>query len=161
MKPQPAFGLEERARQPDSFYLGLTVAGYVTLAVVLYCFGRGIVPFGYCVTAEMLHRPYAQDPQTLLCLVPGAILGYVGTIQLRMDRTCTSAFNRKLLGLSFRCNAFAVIGFCGLIALSGSDLDLLRLSLGAASLGLFAAGVISMLLNIALNLGRCASRSDA
>jgi len=155
MLSSPSFALERRTKRPDSFYLGLTVAGYVTLGIVLYCFGHGIVPFGYCVTTEMLHRPYAQDPQTLLCLIPAIIFGLLGVLQLRLDQSCSSAVNRTLLGISFKCNAIAVVGFCTAVALSGAEnqwLDMIRLLLGLVSLGLFLMGIILTLTNLTWNL---------
>ncbi|HXL23015.1 MAG TPA: hypothetical protein VOA78_11150 [Candidatus Dormibacteraeota bacterium] len=154
MRAEAAFPLEVKTRRPDVFYLGLTVAGYLSLALALWCFGRGIVPPAYCAVG-LLEHPYAQDPQVLLFLVPGAVFGLLGILQLRLDRNCSSKVNHKLIGLSFRCNALAVAGMCGATALAGLDGswgDTVRPLLGLASLGVFLVGIILTLTNITWSL---------
>ena len=161
MRAEATFPLEVKTRRPDAFYLGLTVAGYLSLALALWCFGRGIVPPAYCAVG-LLEHPYAQDPEVLLFLVPGVVFGLAGILQLQLDRTCSSKVNHMLLGLSFRCNALAVAGMCGATALSGvqdSWPEAVRLVLGLASLGLFVVGLALTITNIAWSLMRRAKHS--
>jgi hypothetical protein len=155
MPAETAFPLQGMTKRPDTFYLGLTVAGYLSLALALWCFGRGIVPPSGWSDDVYWARPYAQDPQTLLFLVPGVVFGLLGILQLQLDRSCSSNVNRRLLGLSFRCNALAIAGLCGSTALAGLDGswgDTIRPLLGLASLVVFLVGIVLTLTNITWSL---------
>ena len=142
-------------KQPDSFYLALTVAGYVTLALVLYCFGRSMVRPANCDIPECWDRAYAQDPAALLLLVPGVVLGLLGALQLRLNLRCCAAANRRILGFSFKCSALASIGLCVDVGLANTDdafVEAIRLMIGLSSAVFLLLGVVLSLVNVVWSL---------
>jgi hypothetical protein len=149
------FFLNPKSKRPDSFYLGLTIAGYLTLAIVLYCFGRSIVRPANCDVPECWDRAYAQDPAALLLLVPGVALGLLGVLQLRLNRRCSGAANRRILTFSFKCSALASVGLCVDVGLANTDdafVEAVRLIIGLSSAVFLLLGIVLSLVNIVWNL---------
>jgi hypothetical protein len=151
-----------KSKRPDSFYLGLTVAGYLTLSLAVYCFGQSFMGGWSCDVPQCWDPKYAHDPNAFLLLIPGLILGLLGLVQLRLDRRGSAAANHGILRRSFQCSVFAIIGFCIVVGLGGGEssfpyIDMIRLIIAIASLALFIAGVLLSLINITWNVVRASS----
>lgn len=144
-----ALSLLAKTRRPVSFYLSLTVAGYLALSLVLYCFGQSFLdPSGNCDVPQCWDPRYAHDPAAFWLLVPGAILGLLGAAQLRLHSRCTSKANSVVLRRSFQCSALAVLGIAISLGLRGDA----RTVAAITALAFFCAGVLFSVANLLWNL---------
>ena len=124
--------------------------------LALFCFGRALLPPGpFCDTPECFSRPYAQDPQFVVILIPGAVIGLLGITQIRLNRRRPWQENAKLMRTSFACSAIASVGHCLTVAFAGApDLEPARVLVALTSVICFFAGLALALLNIGWSLTR-------
>jgi hypothetical protein len=106
----------EPHRVSGEVLLGVTVGGYVFLAVALYCFGFGLMQPG--VTNDMPpFRPYSEDPGTLIFLVPAIFVGALSYLQVIAGRIFKRPPNQKAVRVALWLNMMGSLGFCMIAAL--------------------------------------------
>lgn len=127
-----------------TWLLGLTVGGYATVSVALYCFGGALVSSS---------RVPAGNPQTLLFTIPGLFVGLLDFVQIRAEDYFKYKPRERITWFALWLNAIAIIGFCALLTLKGvfdgeGLYPFLWLVLGSVTAASFLVGIVVSILNV-------------
>ena len=113
----PASYAPEHHRVSGEALLGVTVGGYVVLAVALYCFGFGLMQPSGVTNDVPPFRPYSEDPGTLVFLVPAIFVGVLSYLQVIAGRIFKRPPNQKATRVALWLNTMGSLGFCVMVAL--------------------------------------------
>jgi hypothetical protein len=127
-----------------TWLLCLTVGGYATVSVALYCFG------GASVSSSQFH---AGNAQLLLFMIPGFFVGLLDFVQIHAEDYFKFKPRERITWFALWLNAIAIIGFCALLTLKGGFdggglYPILPLVLGSVTGASFLVGILVSILNV-------------
>jgi hypothetical protein len=150
----PGNDIQKPPRVSDEILLGVTVGGYLILAVALYCFGQGLFPRGWSDDVGPF-RPYSEDPSALLLLVPGIFVGALCYLQVVAKMLFKHPPNQKTTRIALWLNALSSLGFCLIVALKRAPNTgyvpadgYFELAIAAVTLVIFLLGILISIINI-------------
>ena len=136
-----SFLFENKRSSPKNWLLGLTVGGYATVSVALYCFGGALVSSNFPT----------GNPQTLLFMIPGFFVGLLGFIQIHAEDYFKLKPRERITWFALWLNAIAIIGLCILLALKGAfeggGAYFIPLVLGGVTAASFLIGLVVSIVN--------------
>jgi hypothetical protein len=153
MFPNSPIKMVKSSRRSPEFYLILAVAGYFTIASAIYLQTIHLDPPPTANLVGTWDLRTEPKPEPLIFVFPGALIGFLGLLQLRLTRKNTLDANRAVMAWSFRCSAFALLAFGLAYALSELD-DILGVVLAITTVLLFLSGIVLAVINIAWSLVR-------
>ncbi len=124
--------------------LGLTVGGYATISILLYCFGGELVSVG---------RLPAGNPQALLFLIPGFFVGLLSFLQIHSEDYFKYRRREGITRFALWLNAIASVGFCAILPLKsmldGGELYVyIAMTLWGVTAASFLVGTLVSLSNL-------------
>lgn len=105
-----SFLIENKRPMSKDWFLGLTVGGYATVSVALYCFG------GALVSSSQIPPGNAQS---LLFMIPGFFVGLLDFVQIHAEDYFKYRPHERITWLALWLNTTAIIGFCAILTLRG------------------------------------------
>lgn len=138
------FLVENKRSISKNWLLGLTVGGYGTVSLALYCFGGALV--------SSSQFP-AGNPQALLFLIPGFFVGLLNFVQIHAEDYFKYKPRERITSVSLWLNAIAIIGFCALLTLKGvfdggGLYSFVPVVLGSVAAASFLVGIVVSILNV-------------
>jgi|GEM_PF-2662801 len=135
----------ENARSVSkNWLLGLTVGGYATVSIALYCFGGALVSSGQFPSGKA---------QALLFLIPGLFVGLLDFVQIHSGDYFKYKPRERITWFALWLNATAIIGFCALFTLKGvldggGFYSFVPLILGILTASSFLLGIVVSVSNV-------------
>jgi hypothetical protein len=124
--------------------LGLTVGGYGTISLALYCFGGALVSSS---------QVPAGNAQALLFLIPGFFVGLLDFVQIYAEDYFKYKPRERITWVALWLNATTIIGLCSLLTLKGvldggRFYSFVLLALGIVTVASFLLGIVISVSNV-------------
>jgi len=138
-----AFLIENKRSMSKNWLLGLTVGGYATVSLSLYCFGGALISSS---------QVPARNAQALLILIPGFFVGLLDFAQIHAVEYFKYQPRERITWFALWLNAIAIIGFYALLTLKGvfggGLYSFVPLVLGGVTAASFLVGIVVSMLNV-------------
>jgi hypothetical protein len=137
--------IEDKRSFSKNWVLGLTVGGYGTVSLALYCFGGALI--------SSSNRVPAGNAQALLLLIPGFVVGLLDFTQIHAEDYFKYKPREGITWIALWLNATAIIGLCLLLTLKGlidggSLYSFLVLGLDMLTAASFLFGIVISVSNV-------------
>jgi len=126
-----------------NWLLGITVGGYATVSVALYCFGGALVA----------SQVPAGNAQALLFMIPGFFIGLLDFVQIHAEEYFKCKPRERITWFALWLNATAIIGFCAMFTLKNAlewrgFYSFVPMILAIVTAASFLVGIVVSLLNV-------------
>jgi hypothetical protein len=125
--------------------LGLTVGGYATLSIWLFCFGGA--------STISLSQIREGNTQAFLLIIPGLLIGLLDFVQIHAEDYFSYKPGERITIFALQLNAIPVLGFCVILILKevldgGVYSSFVLVSVAVVTLGAFFLGIAVSLINV-------------
>src|SRR5260370_2478119 len=138
-----SFLVEHQRGVCENGVLGLTVGGYATVTLALYCFGGALVSSS---------QVPAGNAQALLCMIHGFFVGLLDFVQIQAEDYFKYKPRERITWSALWLNTIAIVAFCALLTLKdvfGGELySFVPLVLGGVTAASFLVGIVVSILNV-------------
>jgi len=139
-----SFLVEHKRAVSKNWLFGLTVGGYATVTLALYCFGGALVSSS---------QVPAGNAQALLFMIPGFFVGLLDFVQIHAEDYFKYKPRERIIWSALWLNTIAIVAFCALLTLKdvfvGGELySFVPLVLGGVTAASFLVGIVVSILNV-------------